>query len=153
MKKIIVSDTTLNDVYAQDLSVTFRERLSVAEKLDLSLVNAIELPALSNAKEDEVIYRTIASSIKNAKVKIPVGDSAESLQKAINCVSGAEKFGLQVVMPVSTAQMEYFFHLKAPAMLNKIVELVSMAKQYCKCIEFVAKDSFRAEEGFISSDP
>ncbi|MBQ8197728.1 MAG: hypothetical protein IJZ73_06720 [Clostridia bacterium] len=151
MKKIIVSDTTLNDVYAQDLSVTFRERLSVAEKLDLSLVNAIELPALSNAKEDEVIYRTIASSIKNAKVKIPVGDSAESLQKAINCVSGAEKFGLQVVMPVSTAQMEYFFHLKAPAMLNKIVELVSMAKKYCKCVEFVAKDSFRAEECFIEA--
>ncbi len=148
MKKIAVSDITLKTIYEQDLSLTFREKLAIAEKLDASLVDAIELPVLKNSKENEVIYRTIASAVKNACVKIPVGDSEESLIVATKCISNAIKPCLQVVLPVSTAQMEYFYHVKAPAMLEKISMLVKSAKQACSCVEFVALDSFRAEEGF-----
>ena len=72
MKKITVSDVTLKAVQEQDLSLTFREKLAIAEKLDASRVDAIELPLLINSKENEVIYRTIASSVKNAMIKIPI---------------------------------------------------------------------------------
>ena len=147
--KIRVSDITLKSINEQDLSLTFREKLAIAEKLDAACVDAIELPVLINSKENEVIYRTIASSIKNATVKIPVGDSVESLNIAANCVNGAAKTCLQVVMPVSTAQMEYFYHLKAPAMLAKIGELVKAATETGKKVEFVALDAFRAESGFV----
>ena len=150
MKKIIVSDLTLKAVKEQDLSLTFREKLAIAQKLDASCVDAIELPALINSKENEVIYRTIASSVKNAVVKICVGDSAETLKIAYDCVKDADKFCLQVAMPVSTAQMEYFYHLKAPAMQAKIAELVRSAKELCADVEFVALDAFRAEDGFVA---
>jgi 2-isopropylmalate synthase len=33
-------------------------------------------------------------------------------------------------------------------MLEKIGELISLAKEKCECVEFVANDAFRAEEGF-----
>lgn len=148
MKKIVVSDITLKAIYEQDLSLTFREKLAIAEKLDASLVDAIELPVLKNSKENEVIYRTIASAVKNACVKIPVGFSEESLAVAVKCVSNAHKPCLQVVLPISTAQMEYFYHVKAPVMLEKIGALVKAAKEVCECVEFVALDAFRAEEGF-----
>lgn len=151
MKKIVVSDVTLKVVGEKDISLTFRERLSIAEKLDLLQVDAIELPALINSKENEVIYRTIASTVKNAVVKIPVGDSVESLKAAAECVKNATKLCLQVVMPVSTVQMEYFYHLKAPLMQTKIEELVKAAKEVNECVEFVALDAFRAEEGFVKS--
>ena len=149
MKNIIVSDVTLKEVYVENLSLTFRERLSIAEKLDLSGVDAIELPTLSNNKEDEVILRTIASSIKNSIVKIPVGVDACDIAKAVDCVKNAKKFSLQIVMPVSTASMEYTYHLKAPAMLAKIVDMVKESVKYGGCVEFVAQDAFRAEEGFV----
>ncbi|MBO5068415.1 MAG: hypothetical protein J6C62_08485, partial [Clostridia bacterium] len=148
MKKIVVSDITLKAIYEQDLSLTFREKLAIAEKLDASLVDAIELPVIKNSKENEVIYRTIAGAVKNACVKIPVGFSAESLEVAVKCVSNAYKPCLQVVLPISTAQMEYFYHVKAPVMLEKISALVKAAKEVCECVEFVALDAFRAEEGF-----
>ncbi len=151
MKKIIVSDITLKAVKEQELSLTFRETLSIAESLDLSGVDAIELPALSGSKENEVICRTIANSVKNAKVKIVAGDSEESITSAFECVKGASKVGLQIEMPVSTAQMEYFHHLKAPAMQSKIESLIIKAKEFTSCVEFVARDAFRAEEGFIVS--
>lgn len=149
MKKITVSDVTLKAVQEQELSLTFREKLTIAEKLDASCVDAIELPILINSKENEVIYRTIASSVKNAMVKIPVGFSAEGVKIASACAKNALKPCLQVVVPVSTVQMEYFYHVKAPVMLSKISELVSCAKQECECVEFVALDAFRAEEGFV----
>lgn len=148
MKKIVVSDITLKAICEQDLSLTFREKLAIAEKLDASLVDAIELPVLKNSKENEVIYRTIAGAVKNACVKIPVGFSAESLAVAVKCVSNAHKPCLQVVLPISTAQMEYFYHVKAPVMLEKISALVKAAKEVCECVEFVALDAFSAEEGF-----
>ena len=151
MKKIIVSDVTLKEIQEKDLSLTFREKLSIAEKLDESKVDAIELPALTNSKENEIIYRTIANSIKTATVKIPVGDNVQKVKTSWECVKNAANVTLQVVMPVSTAQMEYFYHAKAPVMLAKISELVKAAKELSESVEFVAVDAFRAEEGFLES--
>ncbi len=148
MKKITVSDITLKVVEEQDLSLTFREKLAIAEKLDALCVDAIELPVITDAKENEVIYSTIASTVKNAMVKIPVGDGS-NLAVVADCVKKANKGGLQVVMPVSTAQMEYFYHMKAPVMKAKIEELCKSALEICNCLEFVAKDAFRAESGFV----
>ena len=151
MKKLVVSDITLKAINSLDFSLTFREKLSIAEKLDLSGVTSFELPALINSKENEVIYRTIASSAKNTIVKIPVGDNMESLELALKCVEGAKKACLQVEMPVSTAQMEYFYHLKANAMQDRIIELVKASKETGTCVEFVALDAFRAEKGFVQN--
>lgn len=149
MKKITVSDITLKAVEEQGLSLTFREKLSIAEKLDASGVDYIELPLLAFSKENQVVYKTIAKSIKNATVKMPVGASLDSMKNAYECVKDADKFCLQVALPVSTSQMEYFYHMKAPAMLSKITELVKSAKELSQHVEFCAMDAFRAEQGFL----
>ncbi len=151
MKKITVSDLTLKAIGEQGKKLTFREKLSIAEKLDLIKVDAIELPSFTESKENEVICRTLSTAIKNATVKISVGDDEKSLNEVFESVKCADKLCLQVVMPVSTAQMEYFYHLKAPKMQEKISSLVALAKQKCDQVEFVAKDAFRAEEGFVEA--
>ncbi len=151
MRKITVSDITLKAVEKQDLQLTFKEKLQIAERLASARIDALELPALINSKENEVIYRTISTSIKNTTVKIPIGESEQSLNAAFECVKGASKLCLQVVMPVSTALMEYSFHMKAPSMQAKIVELITLAKNLTDCVEFVALDAFRAEQGFVEN--
>ena len=151
MKRITVSDFTLKAAQQQELALAFREKLAIAEKLDLAGLNAIELPALGDSKENEVISRTIASAIKNATVKIPVGNDVDSVKVVAECIKHAVKPCLQVALPISTAQMEYFYHLKAPLMLSKITELVSASRAVCDCVEFVALDAFRAEDGFVES--
>jgi len=150
MKKITVSDLTLKAIEEQGKKLTFREKLAIAEKLDSLKVDAIELPYLSESKENQVICRTISGAIKNAIVKIPVGSTEKSVNDVYESVKDANKLCLQVVLPVSTAQMEYFYHLKAPKMLEKIAELVKICKEKCDMVEFVAQDAFRAEEGFVS---
>ena len=149
MKKIYVSDITLRAVEQQDFSLSFREKLAIAENLDLSKVDAIELPLLKNNKESEIIYRTIAESLQNAMVKIPVGNDVDSLNFVANCVAKAKNACLQVVMPLSTALMEYIYHIKAPAMADKIAELVKNASAVSKNVEFVGLDAFRADRKFV----
>lgn len=151
MKKIMVLDATLKTTIEQDLALAFREKLSIAQSLDAMGVNAIELPALTGCKEDEIIYRTIAESVKNATIKIAVGDNQLNIATAYNCVKGAQKVCLQVAMPVSTAQMEYGYHLKALAMQERIVSLVKTAREFSELVEFSALDAFRAEDGFLLS--
>ena len=149
MKNIVVADVTLKAIEELGYGLTFREKLTVAHKLDELNINAIELPELNGSKDNEVIFKTIATSLQNAKVKIPVGVSEESVKSAWETIKGAKNPVLQVVMPTSTVQMEYFYHLKSPAMISKVEQLIKTAKTYCNEVEFVAKDAFRAEEGFI----
>ncbi len=149
MKKIYLSDITLRSVLEKNTTLSFREQLHIAEKLDQAKVDAIELPAISSNRECEIIYRTISESLKHSTVSIAVGDNNESFELAVKCIRNAKKACLQVVMPVSTVQMEYFYHIKAPMMLEKIGQLVSKAKKECDLVEFVAVDAFRADNQFL----
>ena len=100
MKKIYVSEITLNALKEQDL--TFREKLAISEKLDNAKVDFVELPALSDNKENEIIYRTICENLSNATVSVNVGADDESFELAVKCVKNAKKACLQVALPIST---------------------------------------------------
>ena len=55
MKKICVSDITLRTIEKEDFSLSFREKLAIAENLDLAKIDAVELPLLKNNKESECL--------------------------------------------------------------------------------------------------
>ncbi|MBR4087366.1 MAG: hypothetical protein IKK30_05890 [Clostridia bacterium] len=148
MKKIIVSDATLRACAEAKNALSFREKLNIAQWLDAAGVDAIELPALVHEKEDAVICRTIAAAMKNASVAIDCGEHPAA---AWDCVKDTLNPILQIVLPTSTVQMEYTYHLKAPKMLEKLADLCQKAKALCPNVELVAKDATRAEEGFIAA--
>ena len=151
MKNIYISDMTLSILCgAQKKALSFRERLNIAAGLEKAGVDAIELPPMTGGKEDAVICRTIASAV-NCRLAIPVGDSVSSLAEAWQCISGAKDPCLQVVMPISTVQMEYSYHMKAEKMLEKIGSLCAAAAKYCPNVEFVARDASRADPGFAAA--
>ncbi|MBQ6268294.1 MAG: hypothetical protein IJK64_11055 [Clostridia bacterium] len=150
MRSIIVSDFTLRQC-AEDAAhrLLFREKVAVAACIDAFGADRLELPPVRNAKEDAVINKTIASAVKNAAVCIPTGDTAESLAAAWNSIQTAVRPCLQVVLPVSTVQMEYRYHLKDEKMLAKIAAQVTAAKALCDNVEFIAQDATRAEDAFL----
>lgn len=150
MKKIIVSDVSLRVFTEQKKSLSFREKLNAAQWLDGAGIDTIELPAVVNEKEDTVIFRTIAGALKKARICISAGDSLESLEAAWRCIKEATDPCIQIVLPTSTVQMEYLYHLKAPKMLEKLALLCKHASALCPCVEFVAQDASRAEENFVA---
>ena len=152
MKKINVSDLTLKRL-SEDRSVSllFREKSAIASCADELGVDAIELPAVKNVREDTIIYKTIAKNIKGAALAIPTGATEGEVLVAWECVKEAKAPRLQVELPVSTIQMEYNYHVKEAKMLEKIAALVKCAKGYTSDVEFNALDATRADPEFLIS--
>ncbi len=150
MKKINISDITLKKLSEnRAVSLLFREKSAIANCADRLNSDCVELPAVKNVREDTIIYKTIAKNVQNASLSIPVGFSAGELETAWECIKDAKAPRLQLELPVSTIQMEYTYHVKQSKMLEKIGELVALAKTHCTDVEFSALDATRADEDFL----
>ncbi len=150
MRKISICDFTLKQLsFEKTRNILFREKISIVTSIDNFGADKIELPAISSPKEDEIINKTISSVIKKSILAIPCGYSAEEIETAWNCICTAEKPCLQVILPVATTQMEYSFRTKEAAMIENIAKLVSLAKEKCNNVEFIATDATRADINFL----
>ena len=152
MRTINIADITLKKL-SEDRAIMllFREKSAIANCADKLGVNSIELPAVKNLREDTIIYKTIAQNVQNATLAIPVGFNKEDVKSVWECIKDAKKPCLQIELPVSTIQMEYMYHVKQSAMLEKIAELVKEAKLFCDDVEFSALDATRADVDFLIS--
>ena len=150
MKRISIADITLKKL-SEDraVSLLFREKSAIANCADEIGAEVIELPAVKSAREDKIIYKTIAQNVQNSILAIPVGFSKEDITVAWECIRDAKTPRLQIELPVSTIQMEYTYHIKQTKMLEKIAELVKQAKTFCADVEFSALDATRADVDFL----
>jgi len=150
MRKINITDITLKKLSEErEITLLFREKSAIANCADLLGVDTIELPAVKNLREDTIIYKTIAQNIRNAALAIPVGFNKEEIASVWECIKDAKKPRLQIELPVSTIQMEYTYHVKQTAMLEKITALIKEAKSFCGDVEFSALDATRADAEFL----
>jgi len=150
MKKIYVADFTLKKLSEERKnSFLFREKTAIASGIENFGADAVELDEIKKVKEDTIVYRTIATSLKNAKICIPAGITEESINTAWECIKDAQFPCLQIILPVSTVQMEYLYHMKDEKMLTTLSAAVSHAKSKCENVEFVALDATRANPDFL----
>ncbi len=118
----------------------------VMDKLNCSV---IELPKLSESKGDELLVKTLASSLKNSALSISAGLTKSDVDRAYSCIKKAAKPILIIPVPVSAVQMEYICRMKGPKALELITELVSYASGLGADTEFSAQDATRAEFDFL----
>lgn len=151
MRKVIISDVTvkMSKRNGED-SLTFREKLELAKLLDRLGVSYIETGVIENRKTDGLLIKSLSSAIKDASltVPVPVGEE-DGIEYTWSCLSEAKSPRLQVALPVSTVQMEYFYHKKPEKMLSLISETVSKCRSLCPDVEFSAEDAGRADGDFL----
>ena len=148
MKHVVISDTTLckeGSVY------TFKEKIEIARQLERLQVDVIELPEILNGKTDILLVRTLSSFVKNSVLSVAVGVGADSLENALQALSGAVRPRIRVEVPLSPVGMEYLSHKKPPKMLEFISTIVTAAKKSCADVEFCAVDATRAEKEFLKT--
>lgn len=152
MKKINISDITLRiNRTCAEAPLSFKEKLEVARSLDKMHADVIELAPIANEKTDVLLARTVLPFLKHSKLSIPVGADEASVDVAYSAVSGAQNARLQVRVPTSPVQMEYFCHKKPAAVLESIKTLVAKAAAFGVETEFVAEDATRSEMPFLAS--
>ncbi len=152
MRTINIIDITLKKLSEdREVSLLFREKSAIANCADSIGADAIELSAVKNLREDTIIYKTIAQNVENAALAVPVGFDKDDISSVWECIKDAKRPRLQIELPVSTIQMEYTYHVKQAAMLEKIAELTKEAKSFCDDVEFSALDATRADADFLIS--
>ncbi len=152
MKEIRIADETLKVASRKrEINLTFREKTEVAKLLEKAGVDYIELPEIYDIKTDTLLVKTICAVIRKATVVLPVGQTKEGCTQAWAALKNAAHARLQVCVPVSPVQMEYFCHKKSSAVLEMIGELVSECATLCNDVEFVAEDATRSESDFLAA--
>ncbi len=149
MKKVYVSDFTLRQSERNGSALSFREKTAMAKCLNSLGVDAVELAPVKSGREDSIVSRTLAATLKNTGVCIPAGFSEAEVDMAWSCVMEAANPCLQIIVPTSTVQMEYLYHMKAEKMCQKAAALVEYAHGKCANVELVAQDASRAERTFL----
>lgn len=146
MKQIKIADQTLVQNQA---SLTFKEKIEIARYLDNLYTDVIELPQLQNIRTDTLLVQTVSAFVKNSTLSVETGMTEAGIEQAAAALSNAKKGRLRISLPVSSVQMEYNCHLKAPKMQALAEKLFAAAAKTGIETEFCAVDSTRAEEPFL----
>lgn len=147
MNKVNISDITMKQT-GKEFSLTFKEKIEIPKLLDKLGVSVIELEGIQHKKIDSLRIKSVASTVKNSIVAVPVELSQESIDLTWNALKEAVHPRLQVVASVSPVQMEYLFHKKPPVMLQAIQETISACRTLTDDVEFIADDATRSDDSF-----
>jgi len=147
-KNIRIFDSTICHI---DEHCSFKEKIDIIKKLDMLGVDAIEMPSIENEKADTLLLHTVASLVKKAAIFCDSGYTERALDLAWDAVKTCKHPGITVALPVSTVQMEFICHKKAPAMLTLAETLLKKAKSYGCEVELKAVDAARAEPEFLKN--
>ena len=144
-----VCDCTLPES-ENHFQLSFKEKIELCRLIDKLGVSSIDLSPIRQKKIDRLLVKSICSAVRNATVAVPVNitddDSVrltwEALREAVNP-------RLQVVVPVSSVQMEYLLHMKTDAMLRAVSKAVSSCHELTDNVEFIAQDATRSDPSFL----
>lgn len=148
MDQIRISDITMKQT-GKEFTLSFKEKLEIPKLLDKLNVDVIELEGIVQPKIDALRIKSVASTVKNSVIAVPVALSTESVDATWNALKEAKHPRLQVVASVSPVQMEYLFHKKPAAMLAAIEETVKACSTKTSNVEFIADDATRSDEAFL----
>ncbi len=149
MKQIRISDITMRQATSA-FSLSFKETIELAKQLDRLGVSVIELEGISNIRVDALRIKSIATSVNDSIIAVPVSLDGENIQQVFGALSQAKRPRLQVCAAVSPVQMEYIHHKKQDAMLTALSDTIAKCSKICSDVEFVAEDATRSEPEFLA---
>ncbi len=150
-RKISIGDITMKQAADKaGYAFSFREKIELAKLLDKLGLSVIEVSPIVDGKTDSLLIKSLASTVKTSAVAVPLNIfEADTVDTTWNALKGAAHPRLQISVPVSTVQMEYFCHKKPAAVLDLISDLTARSRALCPDVEFVAEDFGRSDKDFL----
>ena len=150
MNKIFIADSTIavssiNNAF----SMSFKEKMEVAKRLEKIKVNVIEMPKAVE-KTDALLVKSLASMIKESIISVACAPNKTEIDAAAGAVKNAKNARIRILVPTSPVQMEYILKAKPKAVLEKLPESVSYAKSMVNDVEVSFIDTSRSEKEFVA---
>ena len=147
-EKVRICDCTLCQGEKSPV-MSFRETIELCKMLDKLDVDYISLKEITNEKIDSLLIKSISQAITNSKLAVPVSLTQSNVSIVWDALKDADNPRLQVIVPVSSVQMEYLSHIKPDALIRQITERISECCNYTSNVEFIAMDATRSDIKFL----
>jgi len=150
MTELRICDTALkNGGRKQKNPLTFKEKIEAAKLLDRLNADVIEIDGIQGGRAEVLRVKSISSAVKHACIAVPVAPDGSDAEAVIAALSEAPAYRLQVVLPVSSVQMEYVSHRKPEQLLAEAAAAVQKCAALHRDVEFVALDATRADREYL----
>jgi 2-isopropylmalate synthase len=148
--RVVIFDTTLRDgEQCPGASMTFEEKLEVADILDALGVDVMEagFPIASQGDFDSV--SEIARRVKNASVCGLARASAKDIDRCAEAVRHARIPRIHTFISTSPVHMKYKLQMEPERVLDMIASSVTRARNHVEFVEWSAEDGTRTEPDFL----
>lgn len=149
--KVQIFDTTLRDgEQVPGCKLNAKEKLVIAERLDVLGVDVIEagFPISSPGDFNSVVQ--ISKLIKNATVCGLTRANTKDIDAAVEALKYAVKPRIHTGIGTSESHIKYKFKSTQEKIIERAKEAVKYAKKYVEDIEFYAEDAGRTDNVFLA---
>jgi 2-isopropylmalate synthase len=148
--RVLVFDTTLRDgEQCPGASMTFEEKLEVADVLDTMGVDIIEAGFPIASQGDFESVQEIARRLKNAGVAGLSRAALKDIDRCAEAVKPARKPRIHTFISTSPVHMKYKLMMEPEQVLEMIVASVTRARNHVADVEWSAEDGTRTEMDFL----
>ena len=148
--RVLIFDTTLRDgEQCPGATMTFEEKLEIADFLDAMGVDIIEAGFPIASEGDFEAVAAISRRVKNASVAGLSRAGAKEIDRAGEAVRHAVKPRIHTFISTSPVHMKYKLQKEPDAVLQLIIDSVSRARNLVPDVEWSAEDGTRTEHDFL----
>ena len=148
--RVIIFDTTLRDgEQCPGASMTFEEKLEVAELLDTMGVDVIEAGFPVASQGDFESVAEIARRAKNATIAGLSRAALNDIDRCAEAVKHARRGRIHTFLSTSPVHMKYKLQKEPHQVLEMIAASVARARGHVDDVEWSAEDGTRTEMDFL----
>ena len=151
MDKIIIFDTTLRDgEQSPGASLTIREKLRIARRLEKLGVDVIEAGFPIASEGDFKAVSTVARKVRGTVVAGLARCLEKDIEAAARALETAARPRIHVFLATSRIHRQFKLHKAKAEIIKQAVKSVQQARKYCDDVEFSPEDASRTELAFLS---
>ena len=150
-RRVRIFDTTLRDgEQSPGASMTFDEKLQVAEQLERLGVDIIEAGFPAASPGDLASVREIARRTRRAAVAALARANRDDIDACREALRDAARPVLHVFLATSDLHLEYKLGITREQALAQVDQMVRYGRQFFETVEFSAEDATRSDWAFLS---
>ena len=148
--RIIIFDTTLRDgEQSPGASMNLDEKLRIAKILEAMGVDIIEAGFPIASDGDFEAVSEIARTIKNSTICGLARATKIDIERCADAIKDAPRGRIHTFISTSPLHMEFKLQMEPEAVLDRVKESVTLARNLCGDVEWSAEDGSRTEHDFL----
>lgn len=149
--KVQIFDTTLRDgEQVPGCKLDTKQKLIIAERLDLLGVNVIEAGFPVSSPGDFISVTEIAKIVKNATVCGLTRAVENDIKVAAEALKYAKFPRIHTGIGTSDSHIKFKFNSTRKEVIERAIKAVSYAKSFVEDVEFYAEDAGRTDNEFLA---